>query len=93
MELIEVRDNESKHAKQDLTPLEPEEEVVKFVADVPADAYYKEQIRTLQKKLDDLQTHSELQGDYIADLEKRNTELSERVVRLERAVIDAAIKA
>lgn len=88
MELIEVRDNEPKHAKQ-----ESEEEVVKFVADVPADAYYKEQIRTLQKKLDDLQTHSEMQGDYIADLEKRNTELSERVVRLERAVIDAAIRA
>ena len=93
MEFIEVRDNEPKHAKQELTALEPEEEVVKFVANVPADAYYKEQIRTLQKKLDDLQTHSELQGDYIADLEKRNTELSERVVRLERAVIDAAIKA
>lgn len=88
MELIEVRDNEPKHAKQG-----SEEEVVKFVADVPADAYYKEQIRTLQKKLDDLQTHSELQGDYIADLEKRNTELSERVVRLERAVVEAAIKA
>lgn len=93
MELIEVRDNEPKHAKQELSALEPEEEVVEFVANVPADAYYKEQIRTLQKKLDDLQTHSELQGDYIADLEKRNTELSERVVRLERAVIEAAIKA
>ena len=93
MELIEARGNEPKHAKQELTALEPEEEVVKFVANVPADAYYKEQIRTLQKKLDDLQTHSELQGDYIADLEKRNTELSERVVRLERAVIEAAIKA
>lgn len=93
MELIEVRDNEPKHAKQELSALEPEEEVVKFVANVPADAYYKEQIRTLQKKLDDLQTHVELKGDYIADLEKRNTKLSERVVRLERAVIEAAIKA
>ena len=93
MELIEVRDNEPKHAKQELTALEPEEEVVKFVADVPADAYYKEQIRTLQKKLDDLQTHVELKDSYIADLEKRNEYLTERVVRLERAVVEAAIKA
>ena len=85
--------DEAKHAKQEMTTLEPEEEAVKFVADVPADAYYKEQIRTLQKKLDNLQTHSELQGDYIADLEKRNAELSERIVRLERTVVEAAIKA
>ena len=63
-------------------------EVRKYVANVPDDAYYREQINTLQKKLDELQTKSEIQADYIKDLEKTNLGLIERVSHLRNKLAD-----
>ena len=65
----------AKHAKEE-----------KLTADIPADAYYKEQINTLQKKLEALQTENELKSEYIADLEQNNRALTERVAHLREAL-------
>lgn len=64
------------------------EAVKKYVANVPDDAYYREQINTLQKKLDELQTKNEIQADYIIDLEKTNLGLIERVSHLRNKLAD-----
>ena len=61
---------------------------LKMVANVPGDEYYREQIRTLQRKLDDLQTRTEMQGEYIATLEKDNLRLLERVETLRSKLAD-----
>ena len=56
--------------------------------DVPGDAYYKEQIKTLQRKLDDLNTRTDLQAEYIRDLEESNRNLMERVDHLRNKLAD-----
>lgn len=80
MELIAVNGSAPKHAK--------EEEVTKLVADVPADAYYKEQINTLQRKLDSLQTKYEMALNYIEHLEgeklKEKDVLEEKDAQIEK---------
>lgn len=63
-------------------------EVKRYVANVPDDAYYKEQINTLQRKLDELQTKTELQADYIESLEKSNLGLTRRVDHLRSKLAD-----
>ena len=66
---------DAKHAKEE-----------KLTADIPADAYYKEQINTLQKKLDSAQTENEMKDEYINDLEKQNMALIKRVNHLREAM-------
>ena len=61
---------------------------IKMVANVPGDEYYKEQIRTLQRKLDDLQTKTEMQEDYIRTLEADYLKLLERVEHLRSKLAD-----
>ena len=74
---------DAKHAK-------PEE--IKLVANVPEDAYYKELINALERKLGDYQTKYEMALNYIEHLEGEKIELTDRVEKLEKAVIDAAIR-
>lgn len=66
---------EARHAKEE-----------HYTANIPADAFYKEQINTLQKKLDAQQTENELKSEYIDGLEKANKALSERVNHLRDAL-------
>lgn len=66
---------EARHAKEE-----------SYVANVPADAYYKEQINTLQKKLDAAQTEIEMKDEYIDGLEKSNMALTKRVNHLRNAL-------
>lgn len=63
-------------------------EVKKYVANVPDDAYYKEQINTLQKKLDELQTQNEIQQDYINTLERNVTSMEVRINNLRGKLAD-----
>ena len=63
-------------------------EVKKYVANVPDDAYYREQINTLQKKLDELQTQNEIQQDYINTLERNVTSMEVRINNLRGKLAD-----
>ncbi len=58
-----------------------------YSADVPADAYYKEQINTLQRKLEDLQTRNEMLEKYNDELEQYRASSIKRIKKLERAII------
>lgn len=60
---------------------------VKYVANVPEDAYYKEQINTLQRKLEDLQTRNEMLEKYNDELEQYRAGAIKRIKKLERAII------
>ena len=62
--------------------------VTRLSYDVPGDAYYKEQIKTLQRKLDDLNTKTELQAEYISTLEEDNYNLINRVEHLRSKLAD-----
>ena len=62
--------------------------VTRLSYDVPGDAYYKEQIKTLQRKLDDLNTKTELQAEYISTLEEDNCNLINRVEHLRNKLAD-----
>ena len=64
------------------------EAVKKYVANVPDDAYYREQINTLQKKLDELQTQNEIQQDYINTLERNVTSMEVRINNLRGKLAD-----
>lgn len=64
------------------------EAVKKYVANVPDDAYYREQINTLQKKLDELQTQSEMQEDYIKTLERNVASMEVRINNLRGKLAD-----
>ena len=63
-------------------------EVKKYVANVSDDAYYREQINTLQKKLDELQTQNEIQQDYINTLERNVTSMEVRINNLRGKLAD-----
>ena len=64
------------------------EAVKRYVANVPDDAYYREQINTLQKKLDELQTQSEMQQDYINTLERNVASMEVRINNLRGKLAD-----
>lgn len=64
------------------------EAVKKYVANVPDDAYYREQINTLQKKLDELQTQNEIQQDYINTLERNVASMEVRINNLRGKLAD-----
>ena len=66
---------DAKHAKEE-----------HYTANVPADDYYREQINTLQKKLDAAQTEIEMKDEYIDGLEKANMALTKRVNHLRNAM-------
>lgn len=61
---------------------------VKMVAQVPKDDYYREQIRVLHRKVDDLQIKTEAQSAYIETLERNNLELLDRVDHLRGKLAD-----
>ena len=82
--------NEAKHAKQEaehIEAVETEEETI-FVADVPEDAYYKEQINTLQRKLDSLKVMYDRMLKYVEHLEserlKEKDVLEEKDAQIEK---------
>ena len=62
-------------------------EKIKYIAKVPEDAYYKEQINTLQRKLEDLQTRNEMLEKYNEELEQYRAGAIKRIKKLERAII------
>ncbi len=84
----------AKHAKQEAfvwaepVKVEETEEEIKFVADVPEDAYYKEQINTLQRKLDNLQVMYDRMLKYVEHLEserlKEKDVLEEKDAQIEK---------
>lgn len=63
-----------------------------YVANVPADAYYKEQINTLQRKLEDLQTRNEMLEKYNDELEQYRASSIKRIKKLERAIIRLSLE-
>ena len=63
-----------------------------YVANVPADAYYKEQINTLQRKLEDTQTRNEMLEKYNEELEQYRVDSIKRIKKLEKAIIRLSLE-
>lgn len=63
-----------------------------YEANVPADAYYREQINTLQRKLEDLQTRNEMLEKYNEELEQYRVDSIKRIKKLEKAIIRLSLE-
>ena len=60
-----------------------------LVAQIAGDEYYRAQINTLQRKLEDLQTNYELALEYINKLEREKEGMAKRIEKLK----DIALRA